>query len=68
MGVGGEGRIGNLGSGDANYYVESGLTTRSYYVEPYSISCGMNGKEYKEECLSSINESIGCIAEITTTL
>jgi len=32
--TGGErrGRIGNLGSGDANYYIESRLTTRSYYV------------------------------------
>ena len=27
-----------------------------------------NGKEYREECLSRITESIGCIAEITTTL
>ena len=36
----GEGQVGSLGLVDANYYIESGETTRSYYIaQGTSVSC-----------------------------
>ena len=33
----GEGEIGNLGLADANYYIQNGQTTRSYYIAQGTI-------------------------------